>query len=169
MIIDDIELKEDNFYISYDAFVEAVKTYASKKGFQICLDKVKKNIVGNIHKRTLLCSCEDDPKKTSTEHNYAIVAENHQHFMSNEKEILSEIQEKILLLHYAGYMTTIQRGESIDNLMKGYIDATTLLTAFLKAFKNALEYNKENVEFIKYQENNFNNYIITKSLFEKQD
>ncbi|CAG8462652.1 147_t:CDS:2 [Scutellospora calospora] len=397
MTVDDIELKEGDFYNSHDAFVEAVKAYASKKGFQIRLGKVEKNIAGNIRKRTLLCSREGDPEKTSTgsnirnrlsqrcncqflvrasfnsknnlwyiiatylEHNHAMVAVNHQHFISSEREIPSEIQEKILLLRRAGCnvatihailkeefgsivtwvyndlynfiyqhegsnekrnldannfvklleelnvcfagalmhnestdsfnwifsnflklvnnnapkvfltdedqamikainqvfqpfgtkhalclwhlfkniiknlhsklgskwarfiqqfykcfdeydednfkiqweklksdfpesvnylskmdkniqqwapcfnrkffmadMTTTQRGESMNNLMKGYMDATTSLTAFLKAFENALEHNKENVEFIKYQENNFNNYIITKSLFEKQ-
>ena len=36
-------------------------------------------------------------------------------------------------------MTTTQRGESMNSLMKGYMDITTSLIAFLKAFKSALE------------------------------
>src|SRR2546430_17687608 len=40
-------------------------------------------------------------------------------------------------------MTTTQRGESMNNLMKGYLDATTSLTSFLKAFESALDQRKE--------------------------
>ncbi len=36
-------------------------------------------------------------------------------------------------------MTTTQREESMNNLMKGYMDAITSLIAFLKAFESALE------------------------------
>ena len=36
-------------------------------------------------------------------------------------------------------ITTTQRGESMNNLMKGYMDAITSLIAFLKAFESALE------------------------------
>jgi hypothetical protein len=36
-------------------------------------------------------------------------------------------------------MTTTQRGESINNLMKGYMDASTSLLSFLSAFMSALE------------------------------
>jgi hypothetical protein len=36
-------------------------------------------------------------------------------------------------------MTTTQSGESMNSLMKEYMDATTLLTNFLKAFESVLE------------------------------
>jgi len=36
-------------------------------------------------------------------------------------------------------MTTTQRGESMNNLMKGYMDASTFLSSFLSAFISALE------------------------------
>ena len=36
-------------------------------------------------------------------------------------------------------MTTTQRRESINNLMKEYMDMSTSLTSFLSAFMSALE------------------------------
>src|ERR1044071_945449 len=39
-------------------------------------------------------------------------------------------------------MTTTGRGESMNSLMKGYMDATVSLTKFLKAFESALEQRK---------------------------
>ncbi|CAG8612165.1 10196_t:CDS:1, partial [Diversispora eburnea] len=60
-----IEPKEGDFYTSNNNFVEAVKEYAKKKGFQVRLGKVEKNAVGIIRKRTILCNREGDPEKTS--------------------------------------------------------------------------------------------------------
>ena len=133
-----IEPKEGDFYTSHNNFVEAIKEYAKKKGFQVRLGKVEKNAVGIIRKRTILCNREGDPEKTSIsanirnrasqrcnckflvrasfntenglwyiivahlEHNHAMVTENHKHFMSNERSIPLEVQERILLLHRAG-------------------------------------------------------------------
>ena len=64
-------------------------------------------------------------------------------------------------------MTTTQRGESMNNLIKSYMDASTSLSAFLIAFKSALEIRKESTEFAKYREIGFN-YCSTKSPYEKQ-
>ena len=65
-------------------------------------------------------------------------------------------------------MFTTQRGESMNSLMKEYMDVTTSLTAFLKAFESALEQRKDDVEFKKFYENNkiISLYII--SPYEKQ-
>ncbi|CAG8760984.1 35191_t:CDS:2, partial [Gigaspora margarita] len=65
-------------------------------------------------------------------------------------------------------MTTTQRGESMNNLMKGYLDAMTSLTVFLKAFESALEQRKETTEFTKYQEKNEIIKLVTSSPYEKQ-
>ena len=40
--ISNIEPKEGDFYTSHNNFVEAVKEYAKKKGFQVHLGKVEK-------------------------------------------------------------------------------------------------------------------------------
>ncbi|CAG8602842.1 17677_t:CDS:2 [Racocetra fulgida] len=129
-----IEIKEENLYNTHDDFVDAVRSYAKKCCFQRCLGKVEKNIARNIRKSTVVCSCEGDPKKTSTGANirnrllqrcncqflvhallnsqnnlyHTIILENHQHFIPNEREIPLEVQEKIILLHRAGCnITTI--------------------------------------------------------------
>ena len=65
-------------------------------------------------------------------------------------------------------MTMTQRGESMNNLMKGYLDATTSLTSFLKAFESALDQRKEDIEFVKFREDYTNIKLVTKSLYEKQ-
>lgn len=65
-------------------------------------------------------------------------------------------------------MTTTQRGESMNNLMKGYMDATTSLSTFLKAFESALDQRKEDLEFMKYREFATNVQLVTKNLVEKQ-
>jgi len=44
-------------------------------------------------------------------------------------------------------MTTTQRDESMNNLMKGYLDASTSLTTFITAFESALDAQNENTEF----------------------
>ncbi len=36
-------------------------------------------------------------------------------------------------------MTTTQRGESMNSFIKGYMDVTISLTAFLKAFESVLK------------------------------
>src|SRR5204862_602780 len=64
-------------------------------------------------------------------------------------------------------MTTTQRGESMNNLVKSYMDASTSLSGFLAAFESALETRKESAEFAKYKEIGFN-YCSTKSPYEKQ-
>ncbi|CAG8760873.1 14367_t:CDS:2, partial [Racocetra fulgida] len=65
-------------------------------------------------------------------------------------------------------MTTTQRGKSMNNLMKGYIDVTTSLSTFLKAFKSALNQRKENLKFLKYCESVISVQLVTKSLVKKQ-
>ncbi|CAI2191465.1 2906_t:CDS:2, partial [Funneliformis geosporum] len=65
-------------------------------------------------------------------------------------------------------MTTTQRGESINNLMKDYLDATTSLTNFLKAFESALDQRKEDMEFVKFCKDYTNAKLVTKSPYEKQ-
>ena len=47
-------------------------------------------------------------------------------------------------------MTTTQRGESMNHLMKGYMDATTSLTSFIRAFESALDSCKECAELEVY-------------------
>lgn len=65
-------------------------------------------------------------------------------------------------------MTTIQRGESMNSLIKGYMDATTLLTNFLKAFESVLEQRKDDREFAKFYEDNKVILLLTANLHEKQ-
>ena len=65
-------------------------------------------------------------------------------------------------------MTTTQRGESMNNLMKGYLDASTSLTEFIYAFESVLDTRKENLEFSEYKQNNYNIIYKTNSPFEKQ-
>ena len=56
----------------------------------------------------------------------------------------------------------------MNNLMKGYLDATTSLTNFLKAFESALDQRKEDIEFAKFREDYTNVKLVTKSPYEKQ-
>ena len=65
-------------------------------------------------------------------------------------------------------MTTTQRGESMNSLMKGYMNATTSLVNFLKAFESALEQRKEATEFARFCEDNKVVSLITASPYEKQ-
>ncbi|CAB4437481.1 unnamed protein product [Rhizophagus irregularis] len=65
-------------------------------------------------------------------------------------------------------MTTTQRGESMNSLMKGYMDATTSLTNFLKAFESALEQRKDDREFAKFYEDNKVISLLTANPHEKQ-
>ena len=65
-------------------------------------------------------------------------------------------------------MTTTQRGESMNSLMKGYMDSTTSLVDFLKAFESALEIRKEDAEFTKFCEENKNISLLTTSPYESQ-
>src|SRR5688500_7890070 len=65
-------------------------------------------------------------------------------------------------------MTTTQRGESMNSLMKGYMDSTTSLVDFLKAFESALETRKDDAEFIKFCEENRNTLLLTTSPYESQ-
>ena len=64
-------------------------------------------------------------------------------------------------------MTIIQRKESMNSLMKEYIDITISLIAFLKAFKSALEQRKNNVEFKKFYKNNKIISLCTISSYKK--
>jgi hypothetical protein len=52
-------------------------------------------------------------------------------------------------------MTTTQRGESMNNLLKYYMDSTTSLSTFLEAFTSALEARDEAEEFLKFKEENY--------------
>ncbi|CAG8778418.1 3059_t:CDS:2, partial [Gigaspora margarita] len=65
-------------------------------------------------------------------------------------------------------MTTTQRGESMNHLMKGYMDATTSLLAFIQAFETALDSCKEYIELEIYRQDNNNITFQTTSLYEKQ-
>ena len=65
-------------------------------------------------------------------------------------------------------MITTQRGESMNNLMKGYLDASTSLTEFIYAFESVLDTRKENFEFSEYKQKNYNVIYKTNSPFEKQ-
>ena len=65
-------------------------------------------------------------------------------------------------------MTTTQRGESMNSLMKGYMDSTTSLVNFLKAFESALEQRKDDAEFLKFREDNNNISLLTTSPYEIQ-
>src|SRR6266540_2644666 len=65
-------------------------------------------------------------------------------------------------------MISTQRGESMNNLMKGYLDANTSLSEFISAFASALETRKESSEFLEYKQNNFNILYKTASPFEQQ-
>ena len=65
-------------------------------------------------------------------------------------------------------MSTTQRGESMNSLMKGYMDATTSLTNFLKAFESALEQRREDAELAKFCEDNNVISLLTASPYEKQ-
>src|SRR4051794_30101538 len=65
-------------------------------------------------------------------------------------------------------MSTTQRGESMNSLMKGYMDATTSLTNFLKEFESALEQRKEDANLVKFCEDNKVVLLLTASPYEKQ-
>ena len=64
-------------------------------------------------------------------------------------------------------MFTIQRGESMNSLMKGYMDATTSLINFLKAFESALKQRKEDADLAKFCEDNKVVSLLTASFYEK--
>ena len=64
-------------------------------------------------------------------------------------------------------MITTQRGESMNNLMKGYLDASTSLTEFIYAFESVLDTRKKNFEFSEYKQKNYNVIYKTNSPFEK--
>lgn len=65
-------------------------------------------------------------------------------------------------------MSTTQRAESMNNLMKGYVNATTSMSTFLNAFESALDSRQQTVEFSKYKECTLNIIYKTSSPFEKQ-
>jgi hypothetical protein len=65
-------------------------------------------------------------------------------------------------------MTTTQRGESMNSLMKSYFDAKTPLKEFLEAFASALECRKEAELFAVYKENASNPTRTFTSPYEKQ-
>ncbi|CAB5343108.1 unnamed protein product [Rhizophagus irregularis] len=65
-------------------------------------------------------------------------------------------------------MSTTQRAESMNNLMKGYINATTSMSTFLNAFESALDSRQQTIEFSQYKERTLNLIYKTPSLFEKQ-
>lgn len=69
---------------------------------------------------------------------------------------------------FMGEMSSTQRGESMNNLMKGYMDASTSMSRFLNAFESALDSRKQDVEFVKYKEATLNVIYKTISPFEKQ-
>src|SRR5437764_1436904 len=67
--ISSVELNESDAYSSEEAFFLAVKTYAKQQGFQVHLTKIKKNAMGQICQRTIVCSREGSPKNGSCKRN----------------------------------------------------------------------------------------------------
>jgi hypothetical protein len=65
-------------------------------------------------------------------------------------------------------MTGTQRGESMNNLMKCYMNATNSLLDFLKAFNSALEQRDTDLQLSKYRQNQFNVILKTTSPLEYQ-
>ena len=65
-------------------------------------------------------------------------------------------------------MTMTQRAESMNSLMKRYLDASTSLTEFISAFESVLNTRKENSEFLGYKQKNYNVIYKTSSPYEKQ-
>ena len=65
-------------------------------------------------------------------------------------------------------MTSTQHGESMNNLMKNYMNATNSLLDFLKAFESALEQRDIDLQLSKYRQNQFNVILKTMSPFEYQ-
>jgi len=65
-------------------------------------------------------------------------------------------------------MSSTQRGESMNNLMKGYLDASTFMSRFLSAFELALDSRKQSNEYSKYKEYSLNVIYNTSNPFEKQ-
>ncbi len=57
-------------------------------------------------------------------------------------------------------MTITQREESMNSLIKDYIDSITSLVDFLKVFESALEIRKDDAEFIKFCEENKNTLLL---------
>src|SRR3954447_26944932 len=62
---------EGNTYSSEEAFILAIKAYAKQNGFQVRLGKSEKNAMGQIRKRTIVCSREGFPDKSSNKRNRA--------------------------------------------------------------------------------------------------
>ena len=56
----------------------------------------------------------------------------------------------------------------MNNMMKGYLDASTSLMKFITAFQSALDAQNEKTEFHVYQQNNFNILYKTTSPFKRQ-
>ncbi|CAG8752085.1 protein FAR1-RELATED SEQUENCE 5 [Rhizophagus irregularis DAOM 181602=DAOM 197198] len=85
---------------------------------------------------------------------------------------LEKCKEKWVICYnqdvFMGEMSSTQRGESMNNLMKGYMDASTFMSGFLNAFESALDSRRQDVEFIKYKETTLNIIYKTISPFEKQ-
>ncbi|CAB4397033.1 unnamed protein product [Rhizophagus irregularis] len=65
-------------------------------------------------------------------------------------------------------MSSTQCRESMNNLMKIYMDASTSMSRFLNAFESALDSKRQNIEFIKYKETMLNIIYKTINPFEKQ-
>ncbi|CAB5117154.1 unnamed protein product [Rhizophagus irregularis] len=64
--------------------------------------------------------------------------------------------------------TTTQREKSMNNIMKGYLDASTSLMIFITAFQSALDMQIKKTEFYVYQQDNFNILYLTTNLFKCQ-
>ncbi|CAB4378322.1 unnamed protein product [Rhizophagus irregularis] len=65
-------------------------------------------------------------------------------------------------------MTSTQRGDSMNNLMKGYMDASHSLLDFLKAFESALEQRENDLQLAKYKQIHENVTFKTLSPLEYQ-
>ena len=54
--ISNVKLNEGDTYSSEETFILAVKTYTKQQDFQVCLGKVEKNAIGQIHKKIIVCN-----------------------------------------------------------------------------------------------------------------
>ncbi|CAG8571630.1 3089_t:CDS:1, partial [Paraglomus occultum] len=65
-------------------------------------------------------------------------------------------------------MTTTQRGESMNALLKHFFDANTSLKEFLEAFASAVESRKEAEDYAAFKENNLSTRCKSGNPFEEQ-
>ncbi len=140
------------------------------------LKNVMKNLIGKLGNKwqqfigqLYTCLNESDPYEFQNywENLKTLYPDSNQYLLYMEKN-----KEKWAACYnqdvFMADMISTQRGESMNNLMKGYLDANTSLSEFISAFASALETRKESSEFLEYKQNNFNILYKTASPFEQQ-